>query len=178
MLPVIAPPTTAVVAATSSTVLSSKSSVVSVATLLLMAPRVLVTKTAKTAILIVTAKVTWITTKALLLRVLRTLSTLSRCVLRGRSRAARLRTKSRCTRSAILGFAERLQRLFCEALLTALLLSVGTLMTIGLRTAEGVRKAAETTSSSCRDWSLRGAGCRAAVFVESSGRTAGAVVYG
>lgn len=147
MLSVVATPTTTVVAAT--TVLPSKTTVITVTALLLVAGRVLMAKTAKTAVLVVAAKVAWVAAEALLLRVLRALSALSRSVLRGRSGAARLSSDGRRARPAVLGLAKGLQRFLTKTLLSPLLLSVRTLMSIGLRTAERIRKTTESTCSSC-----------------------------
>lgn len=123
MLSVVATPAAAIVAATS--VLTSESTIVAVAALLLLVTSgVLVTEAAEAAILVVSSNMAGVTAEALLLRMLRTLSALSRGVLRSRSRATRLRSKSRRTWSASLRLAKRLQGLFAETLLTALLLSI------------------------------------------------------
>lgn len=146
MLPVVCAPSATVVA----TITATESAIASIATGLVAAGS-LMTKSTQASILVTLTplQVTWIATKALLMRLWwETLSTLSLRVVRRRSRAARLSSKCRWAGS-VFGVTEGLQRIFTAGLLSSLLLTIGRVLTrVTLGSTENIRKSTESTCRS------------------------------
>lgn len=154
LLPIVGSPSTAIVTPITS---AAKATVLlAISTCLLMASSSLMSKTAETAVLVslTLVQVTWITTEALLVQLLGSLSS-SRSVRRG-TWSSRLSTERRWAGSTALRVGERLQRILVGSLLAALLSIRGVLIRItSLGSSKSVRESAAKSTSTSRGRVLR-----------------------
>ena len=176
MLAVVGAPSTAVVAASA---VASEATVVAVAASLVTTAASLMSETAKTTIpaALSALEVTRVTTKALLVRLLRKALTLARGVVGSRSGTARLSTHCRWAGSVALRVAKRLQRVLRGTLLTTLLWVRRALARIALGASEGVWQTSKSTSCGAQV-ALGCTRCRPAIFAKTSSRSTIAAVHG